>query len=252
MGTDISTYVFHAAQRDGKGKWALHKDVIGFHNILFILSGTCDFYFNGKKRRVSAGDVAYYAKGAVRETSNTSPDALIYAFDFNLYGCDRLPLPDITHFDDFEAFMPDFKSFFFQWYQKYDGYMLMCSGIFTMILATLMYPNTQRKVNAHVNAMKAYIAEHLSESVTVNQIAHIVNLCPAYCGALFIKSEGMSLHEFINKMRINRAKDLLVSGSLSISEISETIGYSDMFYFSKKFRLLTGMSPSDYRRLHLQ
>lgn len=252
MGGDISVYVFRAVQRDGKRNWALRKDVIDFHNILFIMKGSCDFYFNGAKRRVTAGDVAYYAKGSVRETTNTSPDALLYAFDFNLYGCDRLPLPDVTHFDDFDAFMPNFKSLFFQWYQKYDGYKMTCSGIFTMILAALIYPKAQKKPNPHVDAMKEYIAEHLSESVTVLELSRIVNLNPAYCGVLFARSEGVSIHEFINNMRMNRAKDLLVGDSLPISEVAELLGYSDVFYFSKKFKLLTGMSPSDYRKLHKQ
>lgn len=63
-------------QRDGKRNWALLKDVICFHNVLFILNGFCDFYFNGVKRHLTAVDVAYYAKGTVRETTNASPDPL--------------------------------------------------------------------------------------------------------------------------------------------------------------------------------
>lgn len=98
--------------------------------------------------------------------------------------------------------------------------------------------------------MKAYIADHLSEAVTVDEIANVVNLSPAYCGALFIKSEDMTIHEFINTMRINRAKDLLVNDAFSIAEVSAIIGYNDVFYFSKKFKLLTGTSPSEYKRLH--
>lgn len=128
--------------------------------------------------------------------------------------------------------------------------MMTCSGMFTMILAALIYPNTQKKLNPHVNTMKEYIIEHLSDAVTVEQIANAVSLSPAYCGELFIRSEGTTIHEFLNRMRINRAKDLLISDMLSISEISAMIGYNDIFYFSKKFKQLTGMSPSEYRRMN--
>ena len=129
-------------------------------------------------------------------------------------------------------------------------YTAQASGIFMMILAALIYPASQKSVNPHVTAMKAYIADHLSEAVTVDEIANVVNLSPAYCGALFIKSEDMTIHEFINTMRINRAKDLLVNDAFSIAEVSAIIGYNDVFYFSKKFKLLTGTSPSEYKRLH--
>lgn len=250
MDDIISVHVFNALERECNDKWALHKGVMDCHNIMFITKGSCDFYFDGRKRRLSAGDVAYYAKGTDREAKNQEPGTALYAFDFYLYGCDRLPLPEVTHLDSFEIFMPNFKSFFFSWYQKYDGYKLTCSGIFMMILAALIYPASQKSVNPHVTAMKAYIADHLSEAVTVDEIANVVNLSPAYCGALFIKSEDMTIHEFINTMRINRAKDLLVNDAFSIAEVSAIIGYNDVFYFSKKFKLLTGTSPSEYKRLH--
>ncbi len=250
MDTTISAQVFYAVQRDCSGKWALHKGVLNFHNIMFVTKGSCDFYFDGRKRRLSAGDVAYFAKGTEREANNHSPETQLYAFDFDLFGCDRLPLSEVTHLGSFESFTPSFKSFFFHWYQKHDGYMMTCSGMFTMILAALIYPNTQKKPNPHVDAMKEYIIEHLNEAVTVEQISDVVSLSPAYCGELFIRSEGTTIHEFINKMRINRAKDLLISDMLSISEISAMIGYNDIFYFSKKFKMLTGMSPSEYKRLY--
>lgn len=250
METRLSVYVFNAVQRDCIGKWVLHKGIMGCHNIMFITRGTIDFYFNGRLRRVGAGDVTYYAKGTEREAKNPSPDAQLYAFDFDLFGCDKLPLPEVSHFNDYNAFMPNFKSFFFSWYQKYDGYDLRCSGIFSMILSSLIYPNAQREENVHVNAMKEYIVEHFNEPVTVDMLASIVNLSPAYCGALFIRTEGTTIHEFVNKMRITKAKELLVSDWLSIAEISTMIGYNDVFYFSKKFKSLTGTSPSEYRRSH--
>lgn len=250
MKDNISIYVLNALERECNEKWTLHKGVMSCHNIMFITKGSCDFYFNGKKHRLSAGDVAYYAKGTEREAKNHAPGTALYAFDFDLFGCDRLPMPEVTRLGSFEIFMPYFKSFFFSWYQKYDGYKLTCSGIFMMILAALIYPTSQKEINSPVAAMKAYISDHLNEAVTVNEIANYVNLSPAYCGTLFIKSEGMTIHEFINTMRINRAKDLLVNDAFSIAGVSAIVGYNDVFYFSKKFKLLTGTTPSEYKRMH--
>ena len=175
---------------------------------------------------------------------------MIYAFDFRLLGEERLPLPDVTHLSDFDAFSLDFKNFFYSWYRKSDGYELYCSGIFMMILSKLLFPGSEKMNNRHVNIMKEYIAEHLGEHITVGSLARVVNLSPVYCGTLFVKNEGVTIREFINTMRINKAKDLLVDDSHTISEISSATGFNDVFHFSKIFKRITGVTPSEYRRSH--
>ena len=96
--------------------------------------------------------------------------------------------------------------------------------------------------------MKDYIRDHLGEAVMVDMIVREVNLSAAYCGELFMKCEGVTIHEFINNLRINHAKDLLAEGEMSISEIAAASGFTDVFYFSKKFKALTGLSPNQYRK----
>ena len=252
MDDRIAVHVFNAVERECDEKWSLYKGVIDCHNIIFIAKGSCDFYFNGRRDRLSEGDVAYYAKGTEREAKNHEPGTAIYAFELDLFGCDRLPLQEITHLNSLESFMPDIRRFFFLWYQKHAGYKLTCSGVFMMILSMIIYPTFQKTENPHVAAMKEYISLHLDGDVSVNEIANVVNLSPSYCGALFIKQEGNTIHEFINIMRINCAKDLLADGVFSIGEVSNMVGYNDLFYFSKKFKLLTGTSPSEYKRLHMR
>lgn len=248
MDEILSAYVFNAVQRDCGPRWSLGRGVMDCHNLMFITDGACDFYLDGEKLRLSAGDVIYYHVGSEREANNQSPGTRLYAFDFYLYGCDRLPLPSVMHFSDFEQFMPNFRNLFFSWYEKSEGYKLVCSGIFMMILSSLLHPAARKNTNPHVTAMKEFIKNHLDETVTVDTLAKEVNLSTAYCGELFMKYEGVTIHEFINNLRINRAKDLLAEDQMSISEIASASGYSDVFYFSKKFKALTGMSPSEYRK----
>lgn len=117
-----------------------------------------------------------------------------------------------------------------------------------MILSALLYPSAEKNTNPHVAVMKEFIKNHLGETVTVEMLAKKVNLSAAYCGELFMKCEGVTIHEFINNLRINRAKDLLSLGRMSVSEIAAASGYLDVFYFSRKFKAITGMSPSKYRK----
>jgi two-component system response regulator YesN len=61
--------------------------------------------------------------------------------------------------------------------------------------------------------------------------------------------EGFS--EYLNKIRVEKAADLLKQDFASISEISGKVGYSDHSYFTKVFKKLTGISPSQYKKIHL-
>lgn len=64
---------------------------------------------------------------------------------------------------------------------------------------------------------------------------------------LFRKYKQMSFNEFVNQVRINKAKELMIQdSSLSMKAIGECVGFNDPFYFSKVFKQFTGTSPSVY------
>ena len=92
-----------------------------------------------------------------------------------------------------------------------------------------------------------YIKEHLSEGITRHKIANHFSLNPDYLSRLFKSTTGKTLSNYIIECRIAWAKDLLHNPVLSITEISETIGYSNYSYFARVFKKLTGMRPKEYR-----
>lgn len=248
MESGFTAYVRYAVIRECLGKWQLQEGVLDSHNIMFVASGECDICIDGEYHRLRAGDVSYCPTGARRSGGGSTEDAVIYAFDFDLYGADRLPLESVTHLGDLGRFSAHFREFFAAWYEKADGYGLFCSGIFLVILSDLLYPRAKKMPNKHVSTIKEYIVDHLGEPITVEALARLVNLSPIYCGALFMKNEGMTIHEFVNIMRINKAKDLLARETLPVSEVALSVGFSDVFYFCKTFKKLTGMTPTSYRR----
>ncbi len=144
MDETLSAYVFNAVDRDCGPRWSLEHGVLGHHNLMFITDGAGDFYIDGERLWLSAGDVIYYPVGSERSAGGQQPGTHLYAFDFSLFGCERLPLETVTHFSDFGQFMPNIRSFFFAWYEKSEGYKLVCSGIFMMILSALPYPSAEK------------------------------------------------------------------------------------------------------------
>ena len=56
--------------------------------------------------------------------------------------------------------------------------------------------------------------------------------------------------DYLTELRINKAKELLSGDDLSVQDVAEMVGYQDLKYFSKLFKRITGVSPSDYKKLY--
>ncbi len=97
-----------------------------------------------------------------------------------------------------------------------------------------------------INALLRYIEQHLHQNITVDELAKLVHLHPNYFIHYFHKMTGSSPVQYINKQKMERAKQLLSSTDLSVTEISERVG-TQLYYFSKIFKKATGFSPTAYR-----
>lgn len=95
--------------------------------------------------------------------------------------------------------------------------------------------------------VKEYIDSSYQESLTVQSIAAYVNRNANYLCHIFNSIEGISITEYINKKRIEKAKDLLIKTSLMSYEIGERAGFENYRYFTQIFKKYTNESPTSYR-----
>ncbi|WP_348623282.1 response regulator [Paenibacillus peoriae] len=93
-----------------------------------------------------------------------------------------------------------------------------------------------------------YMAEHLHESITMAQTASHSHLNASYFSVLFKEQSGLSFSEYLHRLRIQRAKELLLHTQLTIAQIGERSGYRTDKYFIKVFKATEGVSPSRYRQ----
>lgn len=94
---------------------------------------------------------------------------------------------------------------------------------------------------------KKYIDENYRENIAREDVAAVAFVTPNYFSKLFWTHMGMNLREYINRLRIEEAKRLLLSTSMSISEIASYVGYYNISYFSTVFRKIVGESPIVWR-----
>lgn len=93
-----------------------------------------------------------------------------------------------------------------------------------------------------------FLQEHLEEEISLNVLAEKFHLSAQYISQLFKNEIGVNFLAYLTTIRMEQAKKLLISTSLSIAEISEKSGYADYRVFTKVFKKAEGVTPSQYRR----
>ena len=94
---------------------------------------------------------------------------------------------------------------------------------------------------------KKYIDENFRENIDRNDVAAVTFVTPNYLSKLFKNTMNTNLREYINQLRVEEAKRLLISTSMSVSEIASYVGYYNISYFSTVFHKHVGISPFDWR-----
>jgi two-component system response regulator YesN len=98
-----------------------------------------------------------------------------------------------------------------------------------------------------ISEIKDYIDQHYFEDIKISMFTEKYFLSREYLMKLFKQQYGCGIHEYVQKIRMEKAKELLGESDLKIQEISEMLGYKDKNYFSKAFRNYFSISPSEYR-----
>lgn len=104
------------------------------------------------------------------------------------------------------------------------------------------------ETNPFLTTIKDYIKENIaSEDLNRNTLAEIVHMNPDYVSYLFHKLTKEHLSSYITNKRIEAAKKLLLSGSYSLQEISDRVGFANSSYFHRQFKKVVGMTPQQFR-----
>ena len=102
--------------------------------------------------------------------------------------------------------------------------------------------------NQNMKKLLDYITDNYMKPLTLTEVAKHFHFNPSYLSSYFTNHNKEGFSEYVNKIRIDAAIKLLKKSSVSISDISAQVGYSDHSYFCKVFKKTTGYSPSQYRR----
>lgn len=86
----------------------------------------------------------------------------------------------------------------------------------------------------------------MSENINIQELAKMCGITPEYFRRIFKSFYGVSPVNYINNMKITRARELLESQMYSVTETAQMSGYSELSYFSREFKRILGICPSEY------
>jgi|SRR5690554_1314042 len=93
-----------------------------------------------------------------------------------------------------------------------------------------------------------YINENYHQDLSLEIIANRVYINPSYLSRIFKISTGKALFEYINDVRVKKAKEIVLDPNYKIKDVSKMVGYNSTTYFNKVFKLKVGLTPQQFRR----
>lgn len=97
-----------------------------------------------------------------------------------------------------------------------------------------------------VDNVKKYIEMHVTQKLNLNDVAAIYGISPNYLSSLFKKYNSCGYSEYITERKIAEAKRMIQEGNVKIYEVADALGFESAFYFSKVFKKVEGISPTEY------
>jgi len=236
---------------DGRSRmWNGEEHCHPYFELLLFLEGEAGVEAGARSPDISPSDLVIYPPG-LPHTERVDRDRRqeIICLWADLGSCPRfheaIRLPDTGG-----AFRQLFRSI----WVEHVGNRRFAQEVIACYLRTLLWlvrqqlaePPTESRFQ--VERCLTYINENYAQDFPVEALAEMVSVSPSYLFRIFRKRMGVTPVHYRNVVRVEKAKHLLLDGTLRLDEIAGRVGYEDVRYFARVFKKETGASPGEYRR----
>lgn len=227
-----------------------------YYQLLYKSDGMDYVTFNGKTVCEKQGDIRFLPNPALFKPA---PE---YYVDFcemgeciNIAFTSDSPLPSELLVKNYGTH-PDFKILFSKihkiWYYKHSGWYVKCMSLLYEILCKIQTAETEylsSNTNSIITPATDYIDAHFTEvNIDCRHLAKLCNVSYTYMSKIFVKRFGVTPNKYIMMKKIDYSCDLLNAQCYSIGKIAEMSGFVNTYYFSRVFKKLIGVSPTQYAK----
>lgn len=221
------------------------------HGFLYTFEGAETYHFKDKSVTAFPDSVLYIPRGAEYKITLNGKRSLVMTIDFEFTSTLHAE-PFAIKFEKNNTVKSYFSDIEKIWNKKRADSIPACKSIFYKIVCALikqsnsyMASDKYSKISDAVNYLHA---NYLNNNFKIEELSEISGMSSRYFEKLFQQKFGVSPKEYVTHLRIERAKELLMSEKNLIGDVAQLLGYGDVYHFSKIFKQKTGQSPSEYRR----
>lgn len=113
---------------------------------------------------------------------------------------------------------------------------------------SVQYKSNDTKENNYCEMAKQYLSEHYMKDMNITDTADYLNISYSYLSKIFRARAGITLTDYLNQTRIEKSKDYLTGSFLTLTEISEKVGYNNVQSYQRFFKKYVAMTPGEYRK----
>ncbi len=164
--------------------------------------------------------------------------------------------PDVISLRDSDGAEHILRSLYKAHSNKVSGLDLLSKSLMLKLLQMILsesgfFPKKEQEDLWVSQTIKQFITYNYFKKLSLDSIAAYTHLSPDYCGRVFKRETGHSIIDYLNEVRVNQAKRMLLDIDLSLADIAEMVGFSRENYFCLVAKKLTGMTPAQLRRYML-
>lgn len=215
------------------------------------ISGESLFFYNDTSVTVKTGDILYIPYGSSYSQECKSEEIICFHLEAYSSLADKILIFRNESKENIDNICAAFKAASAEWNNKEYNYEYRCMAILYEILSAYNIRFTESKKHPAIlkNAVN-YLEGHISDlDFTIEKLCKETNISRVYFNKLFKNTYGITPIEYINNLRIKKAKFLLDSGNYTNGEIAQLCGFSDIKYFYVVFKKITGLTTKEYKSL---
>lgn len=156
----------------------------------------------------------------------------------------------VQELEDYYQIYDGFKRLVDTWNAKLPGYEFISKTqlqqLFITIHQNIRKENRNYGASLKVEKVIQFMHQNINSRVNLVELAEMVELSPTYLSRVFRETTGYSVIEYFNKIKIDKAKEFIIEGDKKVKEIAGALGFTDEFYFSRTFKRVEGVSPSEF------
>jgi len=158
--------------------------------------------------------------------------------------------PSAQKITDYTPLEELFEKLLDTWNDKGPSYEFVAATLLRQLLIWVSQNNI-KQIRNHAISLKIdriieYMRQNIDRKVTLEELSGIAGLSTFYLSRAFKEATGYPIILYFNKMKIEKAKELLIEGNKKVKEVAYELGYTNEFYFSRIFKRIEGLSPREY------